>query len=324
MRALGRKKAVWGCATGMAVGVLLLIFGRHPALTIFGTFFAGVNGSIMGQTINTIMSDRFHEERALGIFENNIICALSGSLSPFLIGVCVSANFGWRTALILPLAALLLVAMLYRKTAIPLEPSDRRAFKGGSLPPAYWAYWGVVFFFVACEWSFVFWSTDFLEHVGHLSKADASAASTAFPIAMLIGRIVGRRLAESIPIDRLIPGAAALAAIGFLIFWLGPTAAFNIGGLFIGGLGMANMYPLSFAAGIGTAAEQAATATSRMSLATGSAILSVPLVLGMVADRTNIYTGYGIVAVLLAIGFCMVFVANSFAYRQRLHKQAVR
>jgi fucose permease len=324
MRALGRKRTIWCGAMGVVAGVLLLVFGRDPAITIFGTFFAGVSGSIMGQCVNTIMSDRFHEDRALGIFENNIIAALTGSLSPFAISLCVRANLGWRTALAFPLAAFAIIAISFRKTAIPAERLTHKSKKIGALPVAYWAYWLVVLFFVACEWSFVFWSTDFLEHVGKLTKADASAASTAFPVAMLIGRIVGRRLAESVPIHKLIPGASALCLVGFLIFWLGPSSVFNVAGLFLAGLGMANMYPLSFAAGIGTAPEQAGTATSRMSLATGTAILVVPLVLGMVADRTNIYTGYGIVGVLLVLGAGMVAIANSFAQRHRLQVEAER
>jgi fucose permease len=324
MYALGRRRTIWCGAAGVVTGVLLLIFGRHPAITIFGTFFAGVSGSTMGQCVNTIMSDRFQEDRALGIFENNIIAALTGSMSPFAISLCVRASLGWRTALVLPLAAFGILALAFRKTAIIPEALTRRSKNSGALPIAYWAYWLVVGFFVACEWSLVFWSADFLEHVGRLTKADASAASTAFPVAMLIGRIIGRRLAESVPIHKLIPFAALLCMAGFLVFWLGPSSVFNIAGLFVAGLGMANMYPLSFAAGIGTAPEQAGTATSRMSLATGTAILVVPLVLGMVADRTNIYTGYGIVAVLLVLGLCMVVIANNFAQRQRLQAEADR
>jgi fucose permease len=301
MNRLGKPTTIWLCGTCISIGVLILIFARLPQFTIFGALLCGCNGSVMGQTINALMSDRFGERRTIAILEANIGTSISCAMAPVVIGSFVKAGFGWRPALTLSIGAFILLILTLGKYLVVPPKAEHHATDKTHLPAAYWAYWGVIFVSVACEWSIVFWSSDFLEKIAHLVKADASMSVGAFLFAMLIGRVAGSRLAHVIPATRLLPVASLIAIAGFLTFWLAPQSAYNIIGLFIAGLGISNFYPLTLSQAISTVPGHASTAIARCSIGTGLACLVTPLLLGMVADHAGIFVGYGIVAVLLIV-----------------------
>jgi len=118
------------------------------------------------------------------------------------------------------------------------------------------------------------------------------------------------------PTGWLLLAALGVAAVGFPLFWLARAPALNVAGLFVAGLGIANLYPLALSAATGAAAGQANTASARISLAAGVAILTAPLALGGVADRVGIQSAYGLVIGLLAAAVGMVVWANRIAARQ--------
>jgi predicted MFS family arabinose efflux permease len=133
---------------------------------------------------------------------------------------------------------------------------------------------------------------------------------------MLIGRVIGSRASAKYSIHVLLAIAAFLALSGFLAFWLGTNPIVNLLGLFSSGLGVANFYPLTVSEAIGAAGEKTTTATARLSLGTGLAMLVAPFVLGAVADKSNIFVAYGVVALLLTLCSIMVLVANLYSRRQ--------
>jgi len=61
---------------------------------------------------------------------------------------------------------------------------------------------------------------------------------------------------------------------------------------------------------IGTAGDNTIQASARATLASGTAILALPLVLGRLADAVGIQPAYGVVAVLLISVFLIVFVTG--------------
>jgi fucose permease len=183
------------------------------------------------------------------------------------------------------------------------------------LPAAYWAYWLVLVLCVAAEWCMAFWSAEFLATVAGLARGVAATAVGLFYLAMITGRVIGSRLAWVMPTGRLLLAALGVAALGFPVFWLARTPVLNVAGLFVTGLGVANLYPLALSAATGAAARQANTASARISMGAGLAILTAPLALGGVADRVGIQNAYGLVVGLLAAAVAVVVWANRIAAR---------
>jgi len=101
-----------------------------------------------------------------------------------------------------------------------------------------------------------------------------------------------------------------VAGIGFAAFWLTNVATLGLVGLFVTGLGVAGLYPLLLSLAIGVVKNNATQATARTTLASGTAILALPLVLGRLADMMGIRQAYGVVGILLVGVFLITLAAR--------------
>ena len=161
----------------------------------------------------------------------------------------------------------------------------------------------------------IFWASTYMEKVAGLSKELAATSVALFTIAQVIGRASGSRLTRRYRPANLLLFAGAIIIVGFPLFWLGRTPFINALGLFLCGLGVANLYPLTLtlASAVGITNPDAASGYTSMS--SGLAILIVPQVLGIVADQTSIQTAYGIVAPLALAIIGVTLYANRQAAR---------
>jgi fucose permease len=188
---------------------------------------------------------------------------------------------------------------------------------------AFWTYWLVIYLGVSIEWCLIFWGADFLEKVVGLSQINAATMMIVFFGAMVLGRVAGSRLSRSVPSAKLLLLAIGITIAGFPVFWLSRLALLNLVGLFIAGLGVANLFPLTLAAALSVVPDQADAASARTSMAGGLAILIAPLVLGGIADHLGIQNAFGIVAMLAVIAAVVTFIANRLATsRNRVLSQA--
>jgi MFS family permease len=314
MGRFGRNNVLWGGVAGMVAGTATIIAAQYAIFSILGAFLVGLSGSVMGQVNTSIMADRFKEDRAIAITETNIVGSIFCSLAPLIVSLSVRFGLGWRAVLILPIVFVALLFLKFRTVASAYQKQAKRAAAKQNLPPLYWAFWAVVLLSVGGEWSIVFWCTDFMIKVNKFSDADAAAAVSVFLAAMLTGRIIGSRLTRSFHVRQLLPISGVIGLVGFLIFWLAKVPMLTLVGLFIAGLGESNVYPLAFASAIGAAHEhQTNSATSRLSLASGVANLSTPMLMGFIAERSNIFNAYGVTAILWLMVIIVVLVANKMS-----------
>jgi fucose permease len=100
------------------------------------------------------------------------------------------------------------------------------------------------------------------------------------------------------------------AGAGFLVFWMTGNVIPGLVGLFVTGLGVASLYPLILSLAIGAANNNTVQASVRATLASGTAILALPLALGRLADAVGIRQAYGVVAILLIGVFLIILVTG--------------
>ena len=153
-----------------------------------------------------------------------------------------------------------------------------------------------------------------MEQVLGLIKADAARAVSLFLAAMIVGRVLGSRLVQRFSTRAVVMVSITIAGVGFLLFWRAQILWIGLTGLFVTGLGIANLYPLILSLAINAAGENTVQAGARATLASGTAILALPLLLGRFADAVGIRPAYGIVVVLLISIFIIIQLARS-AYR---------
>lgn len=319
--AFGRRRMIWGGGAGMATGAMLLAAGAHPTVTLVGTLMMGTFGGLLLMNLQATLSDTHGKGRSVAISESNVVASLCAVVAPLAIGAFERAGIlGWRGAVLAAVAALAIVFWRFRSAPIPnARPvdADGKAASSGPLPALFWGYCAILFLATAVEWSMAFWGAAFLQDEVGFRTADAATLMGAFFIAMLLGRVAGSRLARRVSPASILLGAQLVAIAGFVLFWLAPQlapgtwgAASSVAGLFVTGLGVANLYPFALSAATGIVPERADRAVARIALVGGTAILLAPFILGSVADALSIGKAYGVVAAILLAAVATTVVVN--------------
>lgn len=300
IRSLGQQKSLWLGLFGMSLSTLLLIVGRNPVVTIGASFLMGTIGSLILAIVPAALSDQHGENKAVALSEANVIASLLSTFAPLLVG-WFAVSLGWRWALgVMAVVPILMFLALGRNSSQVIAASAADTQAGNApLPSLYWVYWIAIVLAVSVEFCMVFWSADYLEQVLKLVKADAARAVSLFLAAMIVGRLLGSRLVQRFSTRAVVIVSTVLAAVGFLLFWTAAAASLSLAGLFLTGLGVASLYPLLLSLAISAAPGNTVQAGARATLASGTAILALPLALGGLADGVGIRSAYGIVLILL-------------------------
>jgi fucose permease len=314
IRRAGRWRSLWIGTAGMSLGALLLLAGRSPVMTIGAAFFMGLVGSLILAAVPSALSDRHGELRAVALSEANVVASLVSATAPLMVGWFVRLTGDWRLALGIAAFTPLLMYGAFWKASPPLVDADQevRGRARRPLPGLYLVFWLALVLVVAVEFCMIFWSADYLEHGLGLPKVEAAQAVSLFLAGMILGRLAGSRLVQRFSTHKLITAALLLASAGFLLYWSAGSVLLGVSGLFLTGLGVASLYPLTLSLAIGAAPDYMDQASARATLASGVAILALPLVLGRLADAVGIRLAYGVVSLLLASAFLIVQLTARF------------
>ncbi len=308
---LGSKRSLWLGLFGMSVSAILLLLGRNSIITIGASFLMGLIGSLILAIIPAALSEQHGEMKAVALSEANVTASLLATSAPLLVG-WFADSIGWRWAL--GLLAFFPVLMFIglgqnsapKNEAITVESNQTSQ----ALSSLFWLYWVAIVLGVSAEFCMVFWSADYMEQVLGLIKADAARAVSLFLAAMIVGRLLGSRLVQRFSTRTVVMVSIVIAGVGFLLFWRAQSPWVGLSGLFVTGLGIANLYPLILSLAINAADENTIQAGARATLASGTAILALPLILGRLADAVGIRPAYGIVLVILIGVFVITQVAR--------------
>jgi MFS family permease len=311
VRRAGRTGALWGGLAGMVAGALLIAFSPSVVGTILGALAMGFFGTLSLMANQAVLSDLHGARRTIALTESNVAATSTAILAPLVIGGFAAVGLGWQTGIALTAPWLMLLWWVFHAVRFPNPPpATRHHAHDRRLPGAFWVLCLALFLVSAVEWCIAYWGADFLASVVGLPRATAATAMTLFFAAMAGGRLIGSRLARRYASTTLLLGAIVVALAGFLLFWLAPVPALSLPGLFLAGLGVANLYPLTVAAATGAAAHVIDQATARLAVAGGLALLTAPLIVGAISDRAGMRWGFGIVAPVLILAFVNVVLAT--------------
>jgi fucose permease len=307
LAAIGRRRT---CMLGVAgcIGGLLAIFAAgNAASSIAGCALVGLTGGMLPGIVGGLLADLHRGARDQVFTECGAVtyaCAITANLAT---GIAAAFAFGWRGALLFGVASGLLLAAIFFRDPMPEAP--RRALQTSArVPAASWAFLFMLGLGVALEMTMLLWSPAYLEQVAGLPRTAAVTAAAAFPAAMLLGRSAGSVLVRRVAPAILYPATLCLIAPGFLAFWGGFPAPVAVFGLFLSGLAVALLYPLSLSFAVGVAGPAGAAASARSGLAAGTAVLTAPIALGAMADHVGLSRAY-LIAPILAAAILLCFVA---------------
>ena len=345
---VGRWNGLWIGGFGIALSSLLLVAARTPVLTIAASFVMGLIGTLVIAIVTAVMSDQHGEMRAVAYSEANVVSSVVSAIAPVLVGWLAPTVFGWRAALVIGAATALLLRFGFGKVHLPentltprpspsgrgvkglpqdipetLSETSRTDDSGGRLPLIYWVYWIAQVLAVSVEFCMIFWSADYLETGLGMAKASAAQAVSLFLVGMIIGRLASSRLVQRFSSFQVITGSLLIAAAGFLLYWTASAPLAGVVGLFITGLGVAGLYPLILALAVGSAGSQTNRASTLASLASGTAIFFLPLILGRLADAIGIRSAYGVIIVLLVAAFLIIQATARFSGRKTTVRRTI-
>ncbi|HUN93331.1 MAG TPA: MFS transporter [Burkholderiaceae bacterium] len=318
LRRLGRRRAMWLGALGLALGTLLLCAARVPQWTIAACALIGAVGGLVPVVVSTALADIHGERRDVAYAEANAASYLFSILGPLGIGAALALGVDWRYALVAGAALGLLVVAWFRRVRLPdAQPLAQQA--SARLARAYWLYWLTLGLGVGIEYGMLLWAPEFLERVAGLRRSAAAAGAASFMLAMVVGRIAGGRLLRSVSAPRLLRASLWVVVAGFIVYAVlgdaqrvGPTmaAVSAIVGLFLAGLGVAPLYPLTLALAVRAAGPLSSLAAARTTLASGGAILLMPTLLGGAADEVGLRGAVWIVPALAVAALAAVAAAD--------------
>jgi fucose permease len=95
---------------------------------------------------------------------------------------------------------------------------------------------------------------------------------------------------------------------GFLALWLGRVAVLSAIALFVTGLGVGNLYPLSLAMALGAGGGKTDQAMARTQVAVGVAIGTAPLLLGVLSDHVGVLRALTVEPALIVAAAVVLWV----------------
>jgi predicted MFS family arabinose efflux permease len=286
-RSWGRHRVFWLSAAATVAGALLFFAGHQVAVTLPAAFVLGIGCTYLGAGCSVALADRHGPQRDRALLEGNVGASGTGVVVPALLGLLTGTAAGWRPALLLPVLTLGVLWVLLRHIALPAPPAPASAAR--RLPRGFWGPCGLVALAVGIEFTLIFYGVPLLHVSVGLSTGAASIVLSLFVAGELAGRLVGARLTRRPGrAERVIGFALVVAMAGFLVLWLGRLTVLSALALFVTGLGVGNLYPLSLALALGAGGGRTDQAMARTQVAVGVAIGTAPLLLGVLSDRVGV------------------------------------
>lgn len=316
LKRLPEWKALGLGGVGLGVGGLILVLGNQPALTLTGLFIMGSIGSLIMATNPAILADEMGKQSPVGVSEANTLSAIISTLAPIAVGFFGARAVTWRPAVYIVTTLAFLIGswilispqFSWKKN---LSLADQNT-KSAALPGKFWIFWAMLVISVSIEFCTIYWASDYLQLRLAMTKDSATQWVSLFLVGMVVGRYFGSLLLQKYDRFSILLSSIAIGASGFAIFWFSRFQPLSLIGLFLAGLGVANLYANMISLCFEAADHARAVAGSATTLASGVAILLLPFALGSLADLVGIRYAFLLVAGLyMALAVLIISSKNT-------------
>lgn len=302
------QKSLWGGMVLMVTGLGVMVFVKGPIFSLSGVFIMSLGGTLSLSAIQTCFAIEPRTVRRQFILEANVVASIMAMLVPLILLAGSVTILGWR--IVLPVMVLGLIGIAFFGVSATGRrlwvQHDSHQTNSGKLGPAYWRSWLVMFLGVSVEWAIGFWCMTYLLGLPDNSRETAAVGTMILGLSSVLGRFIASRISNRISERRLLYVVLVIISLGFPAYWLRAGVFSAFAGLALCGFAGANLYPLGFSMAIGAAPNNPARASSMAPVASGTAVGLAPLLLGRLADATDmssalLYVPIGMAAMLVML-----------------------
>jgi predicted MFS family arabinose efflux permease len=307
----GRGRVIRVSAVASAGSILIYTVpqGTVP-VTLTGAALACFFGTFLLISINAFLLDYQGLAGPTSLTEANALASLAGLLGPLAVGLGAATFLGWRAGMWVVVIALLAVELWRGRDVNVFGTKGLAAHEDapGRLPRrAFWSL-GLVMCVLGAEFCLTFWGADLLRERCGFGPAAAAASLASITTGMLVGRLVGSRLAQEMSTERLLKGSIGFALLAFALAWSFTWWPAVILGLFLTGVGIAVHWPLGVARVVRASGGMTDRASASASIAASIAIGTAPIILGVLSDRIDFHVAFLLVPVLLLVGLAILVI----------------
>jgi len=315
---LGRKRVLFSASTILTVGVIGLLLSSSFPLTVAATFVCAFGAELIIASVLPGLAVHHQAMAPAALSEGAAIGAAAGLASPFLVGLSISAGWGWRVGISTTIV-LLVIACLFLAGMPRVGALDGRRLRSAAHPSAarpskttgvFWLLWVACICGIALEFSTLFWVPALFSERAGMSLGAAASSASALVLGELIARSISSRLSTRWTLRPLLLVALSVTALGWLIFWTASVPLIAVVGLFIAGLGIGPLQPLTAASLFSVSPGEETKAQSRISIGQGIAIGTFPIILGALSDVTGTFLAFLVIPALVILCAIMLVIAT--------------
>ncbi len=296
---LGDHTTMALAAAVFAGGALLAwLPSRYAVLAGIAAF--GLASALAVVAVPALLAEQHPTRTRVAVTEANALSVLAGIAAPLAVAAALAAQVGWRVGYLVPIAVLGLLIIARRTRAdVTVDSADemgeRRVGLGAQL-----VRWSGVVLSVMVEFAFVLWAAAASQAWHGASPPQAAWAPSVFIAGMATGRFAGAALDHRVSVAALRVASVALVLAGFAGFWLTTGLYAGYAWLLVAGLGVASLYPVTLTELVTTSPTPSAGGRWG-AVASGTAIILSPQLLGRLADASSLRSAFLLIPVLTVL-----------------------
>lgn len=308
-RAIGTARVHVAALLTLALSFFLLAWAPALAVTLSAAAAAGLSFGTMLAHVNQTVTAGGGSLARVRTARGTLIAQIAGLAVPIVIGIGVALGIGWGFVA-LPVLVLVTFSLFFTRGRI-YRPIPR-ASAGGRLTRPYWTAWLFLVTISSFESTILFWAGPLVERQAGVALEDAVLVFSTFLGGMVLSRF-GLSLSAFGRLEPvwLMRAGVAGVLLGSLAAWASTSFALSAAAFFVAGLGSGVLFPLGVALAMDAAPLQPQLASSRLVLGPGLGLLAMPLILGVIADATDVGSAWIVVPLI-----CLAAIAVTIPMAQ--------
>lgn len=316
---MGRGQLVWLSALLVAVTMALAAFAQLWLLFVVAFILVSTTQSALSTGINAMVADANREARGRALNLLHGVYGIGAAVSPLIFGYLLERGLPWRwalggTGLIWLLYALGVYGFGREEQTGPREVKTQKVEWGMLRQGPFLALFVIAFVYNGVAYSLLNWIAIFMQQSAGFSTFLSISMISVFYVALTVGRFLCAAFAERFGYAIILLVLAFGITFTYPLVLL-PNPWLVVAGVFLTGLSLSGLFPMSLAYGARLYPEQTGTFMGTLNVAMSLGAMIPPLWTGAIADVWGFQTALGVNYIMAPLLIFMAFYLSRLEIR---------